>query len=100
MNVPPPPDPGHAFPPPEQVEEMQAFAFIAGYEFKAEGRGWTDGTGRIRGCSWQLSKLSIPGRQPAYVIAEWSEYCPTMADMKACIRDNLDRIERQRKRGK
>lgn len=88
--------PGMMFPPPGEVEEMQAFAYIAGYEFKSVGQGWADGKGNIHGCSWQLRKAG----KSSPLIANWDEWCPTMDDLKKVIRQQLDMREATRKRDK
>lgn len=87
------------FPPAEEVEELQAYAYIAGYEFRAVGQGWADGTGKIHGCAWQLRKLQKNDTYPV-IIANWDEWCPTMDDLKKVIQHQCDMYEAAQKRGK
>lgn len=42
---------------PDNIEEIQAFCFIAGFALTVAGQGWTDGTGVIHGCSWKLQEI-------------------------------------------
>lgn len=67
---------------PDDVEEIQAFCFIAGYELTVAGQGWTDGTGVIHGCSWKLRHLKTK-RSTTF------EGYPSMADVKRIICTSL-----------
>lgn len=39
---------------PDDIEEIKAFCFIAGFELRLEGSAWTGSTGIIRGSTWKL----------------------------------------------
>lgn len=39
---------------PDDIEEIKAFCFVAGFELRLEGQAWTDSTGIIRGSTWKL----------------------------------------------
>lgn len=86
-------DATRTFPPADEVEELKAFAFIAGYELTSAGQGWTDGTGVIHGMSWSLKRNKKHGR----VIASWEEYCPTMENLREAITLDTARLDRNAK---
>lgn len=81
-------------PPPEaepDIEEIRAFAGIAGFTLKATGQGWTDGTGVIHGCEWTL-------RHDESKRSSVFEGYPTMGQVKAIINEIREQEERKKKR--
>lgn len=63
---------------PDDIEEIQAFCFIAGYELTLAGQAWTDGTGIIHGATWRLS------HPKSHRATQFDGY-PSMAEVKRII---------------